>query len=141
MIVGVLVSQLHHGNLAWFAEGSAVGDAEETGDGSHVIICSATGVGCSGRLRLLLTWRAQSQLHPDIDADLTLDPLQASPPVPRLSGISLLVVRLQGESPSILLSWNNERQKISTRGWYANSYLPQITASTSNCTLPDENVE
>lgn len=55
------------------------GDSEEQGDSSHVIICSATGVGCSGRLRLLLTWRAQSQLHPDIEADLNLDPLQVMP--------------------------------------------------------------
>ncbi len=59
------------------AEGSAEGESDEAGDSSHVIICSAAGVGCSGRLRLLLTWRAQSQLHPDIDADFTLDPLQA----------------------------------------------------------------
>lgn len=61
------------------AEGSAEVAADGTGDSSHVIICSAAGVGCSGRLRLLLTWRAQSQLHPDIDADLTLHPLQVVP--------------------------------------------------------------
>ena len=46
------------------------------GDGSHVIICSAAGVGCVGRLRLLLTWRCAAQLHPDISAELALDPLQ-----------------------------------------------------------------
>lgn len=66
-------------SVAWCAEGSAEGPTDGAGDSSHVIICSAAGVGCSGRLRLLLTWRAQSQLHPDIDADLTLDPLQVVP--------------------------------------------------------------
>ncbi|BDA50280.1 probable autophagy-related protein 2 at C-terminar half [Coccomyxa sp. Obi] len=69
-----------HGSFAADDDADSDGSAEEatdgTGDSSHVIICSAAGVGCSGRLRLLLTWRAQSQLHPDIDADLTLDPLQ-----------------------------------------------------------------
>jgi hypothetical protein len=57
--------------------GSSSSLSEGAGDGSHVIICSAAGVGCAGRLRLLLTWRSAAQLHPDISADLALDPLQA----------------------------------------------------------------
>ncbi len=65
----------------WAAGGagaSSGGSAGGSGDGSHVIICSAAGVGCSGRLRLLLTWRCASQAHPDISADLALDPLQVA---------------------------------------------------------------
>jgi hypothetical protein len=49
---------------------------EDVVESGHIIICSANGVGCSGLLRLLLTWRSQQQLHPDINANLTLDPLQ-----------------------------------------------------------------
>ena len=51
-------------------------ELDPAAESGHVIICSTNGVGCSGQLRLLLTWRSQQQLHPDINADLTLDPLQ-----------------------------------------------------------------
>lgn len=54
---------------------SGAGSAE-AGDGRHVVICSAQGVGCSGELRLRLTWHTPAQLHPSVRADLTLDPLQ-----------------------------------------------------------------
>lgn len=60
------------------AAGASGSGSAGGGDGSHVIICSAAGVGCSGRLRLLLTWRCASQPHPDISADLALDPLQVA---------------------------------------------------------------
>lgn len=46
------------------------------GDGRHVVICSAEGVGCSGELRLALAWASAAQLHPTIRAELTLEPLQ-----------------------------------------------------------------
>ena len=43
---------------------------------SHIVICSSAGAGCCGQLQLLLTWPSTAQLHPSINADLTLDPLQ-----------------------------------------------------------------
>ena len=57
----------------------ATGSEEETDwDRSHVIICSPAGAGCSGRLDLQLTWHSEDQLHPDVGAELFLDPLQVA---------------------------------------------------------------
>ena len=57
------------------AASDVIGSGAE-GDGRHVVICSAEGVGCSGDLRLLLTWRTPAQAHPCVHAELTLEPLQ-----------------------------------------------------------------
>ena len=62
---------------------SDAGGSGADGDGRHVVICSAEGVGCSGELRLLLTWRAPAQVHPCVHAELTLEPLQVRAPVPQ----------------------------------------------------------
>lgn len=57
-------------------------EEEPDWDRSHVIICSPAGAGCSGRLKLRLTWESQAQQHPNIGAELLLDPLQV-PAAPR----------------------------------------------------------
>ena len=51
-------------------------EEEPDWDRSHVIICSPAGAGCSGRLKLRLTWDSREQQHPDIGMELLLDPLQ-----------------------------------------------------------------
>ena len=58
---------------------SDVGGSGAEGDGRHVVICSAEGVGCAGELQLRLTWRTPAQVHPCVHAELTLEPLQVRP--------------------------------------------------------------
>ena len=64
-----------------YIDGWPTGSEEEPDwDRSHVIICSPAGAGCSGHLDLRLTWQSEAQQHPDIGAELLLDPLQVSTP-------------------------------------------------------------
>lgn len=56
-------------------------EEEPDWDRSHVIICSPGSAGCSGQLDLRLTWQYEEQQHPEIDAEVLLDPLQ----VPQLA--------------------------------------------------------
>lgn len=64
------------GPLGQSPAASDVGGSGAEGDGRHVVICSAEGVGCAGELRLRLTWRTHAQVHPCVHAELTLEPLQ-----------------------------------------------------------------
>lgn len=66
-------------------------EEEPDWDRSHVIICSPGSAGCSGQLDLRLTWQSEEQQHPEINAEVLLDPLQ----VPHLATCHLSWSRLQ----------------------------------------------
>lgn len=58
------------------SEDGGSGSGSDGTDSRHVVLCSTEGLGCSGELKLLLSWQTAAQEHPQITGALSLLPLQ-----------------------------------------------------------------